>query len=480
MFAVKKFYHYLYGHQFTMITDHKPLLGLFSENKGIPERAAARITRWALLLAAYNYKLEYKPGKLNGNADALSRLPIESTDEDVTQPCVSVNMVELVNAPVTEDDVREELKKDLTLSQVLRYVKEGWPPECKDINMRPFWLRRAELTVEGECILWGGRVVIPNSLTETVLKQLHEVHPGISRMKALARSYVWWPGIDKQIELVVKSCVECCSNQSNPVGVAPHPWEVPSKPWERIHVDFAGPFMGKMFLVVVDAYSKWIEVEMMNCSTALATVNRLRRVFATHGLPLILVSDNGPSFVGEEFQQFMSKNGIKHILTAPYHPSSNGQAERMVRTFKESMKSLNSGNTETKLNRLLFTYRMTPNTTTGKSPAELLFLRQPRCIFHRLVPGANKPKLLGKDKIVNDKQVKSFSEEDPVWIKNHGEGKKWIAGTVVKKIGAVNYHVVVCGGSQILHRHADQLISRIPKLGASEESTPIPLSLIHI
>ena len=101
VFAVKKFHHYLYGHHFTMITDHKPLLGLFAESKGIPDRAAARITRWALLLAAYNYKLEYRAGKLNGNADALSRLPMESDANDVTQPCVSVNMVELVSAAVT-------------------------------------------------------------------------------------------------------------------------------------------------------------------------------------------------------------------------------------------------------------------------------------------------------------------------------------------------------------------------------------------
>ena len=110
---------------------------------------------------------------------------------------------------------------------------------------------------------------------------------------------------------------------------------------------------------------------------------------------------------------------------------------------------------------------MTPNTTTGKSPAELLFQRQPRSIFHRLRPGSNKPKLLEKEKAVNDRQVKSFNEDDPVWVKNHGEGKKWLPGTVVTRIGTVNYHVVICGGSKILHRHVDQLTSRVPNLGDS-------------
>ena len=469
VFAVKKFHHYLYGHQFTMLTDHKPLLGLFSETKGIPDRAAARITRWALLLAAYNYKLEYRPGKLNANADALSRLPIESEEQDITQPIVSVNMIELASAPVTEEDVRKETKKEEVMSKVSNFVREGWSPECKEEVLRPYWLRRSELSVENECLLWGGRVLIPESLREKVLQQLHEVHPGINRMKALARSYVWWPGIDKDIELTVKSCKECCTNQNNPASVPPDPCETPSKPWERIHIDFAGPFLGKMFLIVVDAYSKWIEVEMMNCSTASATVSRLRRIFATHGLPLVLVSDNGSSFVGEVFEQFMTKNGIRHIFSAPYHPASNGQAERMVRTFKESMKCLQTGDTETKLNRLLFTYRMTPNTSTGKSPAELLFQRQPRSIFHQLRPGASKPSIQDKDKKVEDKVIKSFSEDDPVWVKNFSGKEKWLVGTIVKRISKVNYHVVICGENKVLHRHVNQLVTRIPNLGDQGE-----------
>ena len=158
-------------------------------------------------------------------------------------------------------------------------------------------------------------MIIPSILRKTVLTQLHEVHPGINRMKALARSFVWWPGIDKDIELRLKSCKECCSNQSNPASAPVHPWESPKKPWERIHIDFAGPFMGKMFLIVVDSFSKWIEVEVMSCATANATVGRMRRIFATHGLPLVVVSDNGPAFVGEEFEHFMQKNGVRHTYS---------------------------------------------------------------------------------------------------------------------------------------------------------------------
>ena len=118
-----------------------------------------------------------------------------------------------------------------------------------------------------------------------------------------------------------------------------HPWVWPSRPWQRIHVDFAGPFLGKSFLVVVDAHSKWPEVFEMSSTTALKTIATLRHLFAAYGLLEQLVSNNGPQFTSEEFQIFVKQNGVKHIRCAPYHPSSNGAAERFVQTFKQVMKA---------------------------------------------------------------------------------------------------------------------------------------------
>ena len=134
-------------------------------------------------------------------------------------------------------------------------------------------------------------------------------------MKALARSFVWWPGMDKEIEIKVRQCSVCQLNQSKPAAAPVHSWQYPGGPWERVHVDFAGPFMGRMFLLVVDAYSKWIEVDALHCSTASAAVKSLRRIFALHGLPQVLVSDNGPAFVGQEFGDFLKKNGVRHMFS---------------------------------------------------------------------------------------------------------------------------------------------------------------------
>ena len=229
-------------------------------------------------------------------------------------------------------------------------------------------------------------MVVPSSLRGKIVKLLHDGHPGVVRMKMLARQYVWWPGIDKEIENSVKSCIPCQESRKAPPQAPLHPWEWPEKPWVRIHVDYAGPFMGHMFLVIVDAHSKWMEVYPTTSSSSQVTIEKLRMCFASLGLPEQLVSDNGPSFVSEEFQQFMKNNGIQHIRTSPHHPSSNGQAERAVQTFKSSMKKFTEGTVLTKVTRFLLHYRTTPHSVTGQSPAELMFNRKLRTRLDLLKP----------------------------------------------------------------------------------------------
>ena len=133
-----------------------------------------------------------------------------------------------------------------------------------------------------------------------------------------------------------------------------------------------------MVLIVDDAHSKWIEAFPMSTSTSEATIGKLRIAYSTHGLPKMVVTDKGSNFVSKEFEAFLKQNGICHIKTAPFHPSSNGLAERAVQTFKEGMKKLKDGSLETRVSRFLSRYRITPQTSTGVSSAELLLGRKPR------------------------------------------------------------------------------------------------------
>ena len=274
-------------------------------------------------------------------------------------------------------------------------------------------------------------------------------------MKALARSYVWWPGIDQEIEERVKACNSCQRTRHNPAPAPLHPWEFPNQPWERLHADYAGPFEGKMFLIVIDAYSKWLEVIPVSAANSSVTIEHLRNMFATHGLPKSLMTDNGTQFTSMEFESFVKKNGIRHIRSSPYHPSSNGLAERAVQSFTEGIKKYSSTESiETRLSRFLFWYRLTSHSTTGVAPAQLLLGRIPRSQLDLL-----KPELSDKVRVKQQSQknyhdqntkARSFKVDDPVFVKDFPSGKGWLTGTVTDVKGPLTYLVTLSDGRIVL------------------------------
>ena len=168
-----------------------------------------------------------------------------------------------------------------------------------------------------------------------------------------------------------------------------HPLEFPSRPWVRVHIDHLGPFLGKLYLLLIDAHSKWIEVHVVPSTSTKATIEKLRIIFATHGIPEQLVSDNGSGFTSQEFSLFMERNGIKHILTSPYHTSSYGLAECAVQTFKNGIRQLEC-DVQERISMFLFRYRVTPHSTTGLSPAELLMGQRFRTHLDLLYPDASR------------------------------------------------------------------------------------------
>ena len=155
--------------------------------------------------------------------------------------------------------------------------------------------------------MWGMRVLISAELQDKVLKSLRENHPGITRMKAIARSYFWWCGLDRDIESLAKSCSVCQALQATPPAAPLHPWVWLDTPWRRVHVDFAGPFQGKMFFIIVDAHSKWPEVIVMSSTTAQHTIDALS---SHYGLPDQLMSDNRPQFTSDAFSQFLNEMAL--------------------------------------------------------------------------------------------------------------------------------------------------------------------------
>lgn len=217
------------------------------------------------------------------HADGLSRLPLlqEESDKD-GQTAALFNIYQIGTLPVKPEVLRQETARDLKLSKVLTFMSQGWPEKLEP-DLQHYFTRRSELSLEAGCLLWGIKVVVPPKLQKQVLVELHTSHPGIVKMKSLARTHVWWPGIDRDIESMVKQCSSCQSLRNKPPVMALHPWNWPAKPWQRIHINYAGPFFNKMFLIVVDAHSKWPEVVPVTSATSEKTITELRKMFATHG-----------------------------------------------------------------------------------------------------------------------------------------------------------------------------------------------------
>lgn len=280
VWGIKKFHHYLYGQRFTLVTDHQPLVSIFNPHKGIPVMSAARLQRWALFLGAHSYDIEFKGTKKHGNADGLSHLPLvtggpKSSHQD---PEDVFHRVVVGQLPVTNSEIQKHTRNDPTLSKVYEITMQGWPAHGNPL-FPEFSTRRDQLSICQGTLLCGSRVVVPSKLRARVLETLHEGHLGTVKMKSLARSYVWWPGIDKQLEDITKGCSGCHKVQNAPPQAPLHPWEWLSAPWQRVHVDFTGPFMNSMFLIVVDSHSKWPEVVQIKSTTSEKTLSVLRMIF---------------------------------------------------------------------------------------------------------------------------------------------------------------------------------------------------------
>ena len=260
IFALKKWHKCLVCRRFK-INDHKPLLGLLG--KGIPEHASARVQRWAIMLSAYDCEITHISGSSNV-ADFLSRSPLQNMEEIDSTPQELHELFQFldISAMAKVDNVKKETALDTVLSKVYTKVKYGWSEQDKnDKDLKPYFIRKNELSIEKDCLMWGVRVIIPPNLRKIIMTLLHDTHIGAARMKAQARSWVWWPNMDAEIEFAVKTCHLCQTHSNKSVKVPLFQWDWPEEPWHRVHLDFAGPYLGRMFLIITDAHSKWLEIK---------------------------------------------------------------------------------------------------------------------------------------------------------------------------------------------------------------------------
>lgn len=321
--------------------------------------------------------MTYKPGKELFLADALSRFPNKT---ELKEESLDFQVHALSSLPVSDrqlQGIREALLKDATMTELCSYSSNEWPESKQQVSeaVRAYWNYRDELHVEDGLLLRSNKLVIPPTKRQEVLRLLHAAHGGEEKMKARAKEVMYWPGMSTDIASLAKTCLLCQRYKSRNARLPMLSHDIPTLPWQVIGVDLFY-HEGEEYLVMVDFYSFFFEIKQMRRTTAEAVTNVCMQIFATHGIPAKICSDNGPPFSSACFRVFSTQLRIVHETSSPHYPRGNGMAERAVQEAKKLLKKCRYGTLE--FYSALLEWRNMPRDDRLKSPAQRLMGRQTR------------------------------------------------------------------------------------------------------
>ena len=471
VWACEKFQRFLVGlEHFTALTDHRPLVSLVNI-KDLQE-TPLRCQRLLMRLLRFNLTATYAPGKDLVVADTLSRCPLQV---DEVHDELEGDVEEYVDGvasrwPATDkklEEIRRETARDVNLRYTMDYVIEGWPQHKQDVKLaaRDFFGIRNELSIHNRLLLRGDRIVIPFVLREEMIERIHDGHLGINKCRERANVSMWWPGMGKQIEERVTKCRHCLAKKPSQPSEPLISTEMPSKPFEMVAADIF-EFNKSEYIVMVDYYSRWIDIAYLPNITSAEVITKLKSFFCRHGIPLTFVSDNAGQFTSDLFEEFAEKWNFVQTTSSPRYPQANGAAERAVRTAKEILAQDDPF-------LALLTYRATPIPELGASPAELAYGRRLRTTLPSL-PSALKPRAVQQDKVRElDAKFKARQKAgydrrhgvrslpnlqpgEPVLVKLDGQ-KGWRQPAVVKDIVAPRSYLLETAGGGQLRRNRKHL-----------------------
>ena len=392
VWAIERLHIYLYGAKFCLYTDCKPIQLILGNRNSKPP---TRIARWNLRIQDYDFDVIHKKG-IDNPSDFLSRHPLPhdpSVASERAEQFVNFFTQHAIPKAMTLDDISSASKADVTICAIIDLVtNNNWHtiaqpafaahhPNVDMHELQLFSHIRQDLTVNTEygIVLRDSRIVMPTTLHLRAIRLAHEGHQGLIKTKQLLREKVWFPLIDQLVQDFIDKCLAC--QATGPPTNCP-PLEIsdlPPCPWDTVHIDFCVPFpTGELLLVVIDTYSRFPEVDILTSTSASATIPRLHHIFATHGIPRVIRSDNGPPFHSADFTTFLQEHGITHIPITPLWPRANGQVENFMKPIKKAIQAAccDQLNWKHELYSFLLNYHSTPHCTTKASPAELLFNRK--------------------------------------------------------------------------------------------------------
>lgn len=506
VFACEHFDSYILGKHVTVFSDHKPLETIL--NKSIL-KAPKRLQRMRLRLQRYDIEVHHKPGKFMYISDALSRAALRTQGSvlDSTHtliytlgsvPSIAKELQEIdpIEGIAITDSRLEQIKQcsstDVQMQQLAHIIKLGWPDNKLQVPMaiREYWPYRDELTVSDGLLFRGTRVIIPQVLRADMISKSHEAHQGIEATQQLARDVIFWPQMHKQLEEACRQCETCnqCANNQRPEPMMSYP--IAEHPFQIVSSDVM-EFGDKHYIIAVDHYSDFIEIERLKDLTTKTTVKFFQRVFATHGIPLLLITDCGTNYTSREFINFAETQGIFHTTSSPHHHQSNGRAEAAVKVVRGLLTKANMENKP--VWQLLLAQRNTPSKGMKSSPVQRLMSRRTRT----LLPAPKRayfPEIqeevrqqLQRRKQQNkrnkDRNVRELPElliGQPIRAKAHPQNKRdpWMPAIVTGKVNPRSWLVTLPGNGNTLVRnrsHIRETIEPVQQQSAHQPVIPPPV-----
>ena len=477
--ACERLSDYLVGLSFHIETDHKPLVPLFS-SKNLDD-LPLRVQRFRLRMMRFNFTISHVPGKQLIIADTLSRAPVsmpKESDIGLTEEANAFIQAIVKSLPISErrlEEIRLQQGQDDACKLVAAYCQTGWPEKQKlpDI-VRPYHHVAPELSVSEGLLMRCNRIVIPKSLRLGVLNEIHSGHQGLNKCRLRANQCVWWPKLSSELMELVNSCTTCRKagkQQPQPLITS----TLPELPWQKVGTDLF-EWRKKNYLLIVDYYSRYIEIARLDRTTADEVISRTKSIFARHGIPEIVVSDNGPQFSAAHYSNFAQSYGFDHITSSPYFPQSNGEAERAVGTIKRLL------NKEEDPYMALLAYHTTP-LQNGYSPSELLMSRRlrstvPISLKQRMPEKPDMAMVRDRDEEIKEKQKRNFdrrhrstelpplSPGDLVWLPS--QEKEAVVG---EEVAPRSYQVITPNGFETRRNRQDLIaLPEVQSLTTNAES----------